>query len=64
VIAPTAAISALPYIPTESMAAIRFFYYTLGDKLWGEYGFYDSFAGNEGWWANSYLAIDQGPSSV
>jgi hypothetical protein len=61
VIAPTAAISALPYIPTESMAAIRFFYYTLGDKLWGEYGFYDSFAGNEGWWANSYLAIDQGP---
>jgi len=61
VIAPTAAVSALPYTPAESMAAIRFFYYTLGDRLWGEYGFYDAFAVNEGWWADSYLAIDQGP---
>ncbi|MCX6266874.1 MAG: Ig-like domain-containing protein [Bacteroidetes bacterium] len=61
VIAPTAAISALPYTPEQSMSSIRFFYYTLGDKLWGEYGFYDSFDGNEGWWADSYLAIDQGP---
>ncbi len=61
VIAPTAAISALPYTPEQSMSAIRFFYYTLGDHLWGEYGFYDSFDVNEGWWANSYLAIDQGP---
>ena len=27
----------------------------------GEYGFYDAFDPNEGWWADSYLAIDQGP---
>ena len=61
VIAPTAAISALPYTPDQSMSAIRFYYYTLGDHLWGTYGFYDSFDATEGWWADSYLAIDQGP---
>lgn len=61
VIAPTAAISALPYTPEQSMEALRHFYYILGDKLWGEYGFYDAFSVTEGWWAGSYLAIDQGP---
>lgn len=61
VITPTAAISSLPYTPEESMEALRFFYYSLGDRLWGEYGFYDAFNLTEGWTANSYLAIDQGP---
>ncbi len=61
VITPTAAISSIPYTPTESLEAIRFFYYLLGDKLWGQYGFHDAFNVNEDWYANSYLAIDQGP---
>lgn len=61
VITPTAAISALPYAPEESMEAIKHFYYLLGDKLWGEYGFYDAFNITENWYASSYLAIDQGP---
>jgi hypothetical protein len=61
VITPTAAVSALPYTPEESMDAIRHFYFVLGDRTWGEYGFYDAFCPTEGWWANSYLAIDQGP---
>ena len=60
-ITPTAAISAIPYIPDQSMAAIKHFYYILGDRLWGTYGFYDAFDVDEGWWADSYLAIDQGP---
>lgn len=64
VITPTAAISSLPYTPEESMEAIRFFYYTIGDRLWGPYGFYDAFNITEGWTANSYLAIDQGPIIV
>ncbi|OOQ60711.1 glucoamylase family protein [Mucilaginibacter pedocola] len=64
VIAPTAAISSLPYTPTQSMAALRFFYYKLGDKLWGDYGFYDAFNLSNPWFANSYLAIDQGPEIV
>jgi len=61
VIAPTAAVSALPYTPVQSMNAIRQFYYLFGNRLWGENGFYDAFDETEGWWANSYLAIDQGP---
>ena len=61
VIAPTAALSSFPYTPTESMQALKFFYYKLGDKLWGEYGFYDAFNLNEPWFASSTLAIDQGP---
>lgn len=64
VITPTAALSSFPYTPEESMRALEFFYYTLGDRLWGEYGFYDAFNITEGWTANSYLAIDQGPIVV
>jgi hypothetical protein len=61
VISPTAALSSFPYTPNESMKALRFFYYKLGDKLWGEYGFYDAFSLHEPWFASSTLAIDQGP---
>lgn len=64
VITPTAALSSFPYTPEESMKAAKFFYYTMGDKLWGDYGFYDSFNLSQGWIANSYLAIDQGPIVV
>jgi hypothetical protein len=64
VISPTAALSSFPYTPSESMKALKFFYYKLGDRLWGEYGFYDAFNLTEGWTATSYLAIDQGPVVV
>ena len=61
VITPTAALSSFPYTPEYSMDALKFFYYTIGDKLWGQYGFYDAFNPTAGWYADSYLAIDQGP---
>lgn len=64
VITPTAALSSFPYTPEESMKALKFFYYTIGDRLWGPYGFYDAFNVTEGWVADSYLAIDQGPVIV
>ena len=64
VIAPTAAISSIPYTPAESMKALKFFYYVLGDKLWGEYGFKDAFSLQDLWFAESYLAIDEGPVIV
>jgi len=64
VIAPTAALSSFPYTPQESMRALRFFYYTLGDKIWGTYGFKDAFDLDKRWFASSYLAIDQGPIVV
>ena len=61
VIAPTAAVSSIPFTPAESLQALKFFYYQMGDKLWGQYGFYDSFSLNDIWFADSFLAIDQGP---
>lgn len=64
VISPTAAISSIPYTPVESMSALKFFYYKLGDKIWGTYGFSDAFSLNDPWFATSTLAIDQGPIIV
>lgn len=64
VIAPTAAVSSLPYLPEECMAALRTFYYVYGDRLWGEYGFHDAFSLDSNWFAPSYIAIDQGPIVV
>lgn len=64
VIAPTAALSSFPYTPTESMQALKYFYYKLGNKTWGDYGFYDAFSLKDQWFASSTLAIDQGPIVV
>ena len=60
-IAPTAAISSLPFTPEESLQALNFFYYKLGDKIWKQYGFVDAFSLDQIWFADSFLAIDQGP---
>ena len=64
VIAPTAALSSMPYTPDKSMDALKFFYYKLGDKIFKEYGFVDAFKLNDPWFASSFLAIDQGPIIV
>ena len=64
VISPTAAISAIPYTPEESMKAIRHWYEDLSSKVWGPYGFYDAFSETAEWYPQQYLAIDQGPEIV
>lgn len=64
VIAPTAALSAFPYTPDISLRTMRYFYEELGDRLWGPYGFYDAFSIHHDWFADNYLAIDQGPIVV
>lgn len=63
-ITPTAALSAFPYTPDYSMKALKHYYYDLGDKLWGEFGFKDAFNLTHNWYAKSNLAIDQGPIVV
>lgn len=63
-ITPTAALSSFPYTPTQSMKALKHFYYDLGDSLWSEYGFVDAFNQTKNWYAKSHLAIDQGPIIV
>ncbi len=60
-LAPTAAISSMPYTPDESIAALKHFYHTYGPRLWGEFGLRDAFNVDQDWFADSYLAIDQGP---
>ena len=60
-ISPTAAISSMPYTPELSMNALKSFYYVYGNKLWGQYGFYDAFNLSQNWYASSYIAIDEGP---
>lgn len=64
VITPTAALSAFPYTPEYSMQALKHFYYNMGNKLWSEYGFVDAYSEQFNWYANSHLAIDQGPIIV
>ncbi len=63
VISPTAALSSMPYTPEESFAMLRWMY-TEADTLVGEYGPYDAFSIEHGWYTPRYLAIDQGPIPV
>jgi len=64
VISPTAALSSFPYTPEFSMDALKHFYFDLGSKTFGKYGFYDAFSEQKNWFPKQYLAIDQGPAVV
>jgi len=64
VIAPTAALASMPYAPQEAMVALRHFRDDMGDRLFRELGFADSFNTSANWVADSHLAIDQGPIVV
>ncbi len=64
VIAPTAALSSIPYTPEYSMEAMRHWYNEMKDTLYGPYGFYDAFSETAQWFPKKYLAIDQGPTVV
>jgi hypothetical protein len=64
VISPTAALSSFPYTPIQSIAAMKHWYNDMKDKVWGPYGFYDAFSVQDSWYAQKYLAIDQGPIVV
>jgi len=61
-LSPTAALSAMPYTPAESLATLKHLYHAYGNRLWGEFGFKDAFNLDRDWFAESYLAIDQGPT--
>ncbi len=64
VISPTAALSSMPYAPEYVMEVMRHLYTTFGDRLFGEYGFYDAFSETDEWFPQRYLAIDQGTIPV
>jgi hypothetical protein len=60
-ISPTAALASLPYAPREVMSTLRHFLDEHGEQLWGRYGFTDAFCQQRNWYADTYIAIDQGP---
>lgn len=59
-IPPYAAVAALPFVPEESMAAIRYMKETFGEKIWGEYGFTSAFNVDRDWYSTEFIGIDQG----
>jgi hypothetical protein len=46
------------------MAALRHLYRDLGDRIWGRFGFVDGFSEQQDWYADTYVAISQGPIIV
>ena len=68
-IAPTAAGGSVPFAPEVAIPTLMHFRDRFGDRLYGQYGFKDAFnlsypgkSGEPtGWFADQYLAIDQGP---
>ncbi len=63
-ISPTAALSSIPYLPAEAMAALKYFYRERGRDLWGFHGPWDAFNDKVGWVKKAWLGIDQGPIMV
>ena len=60
-IAPTAALSSLPYLPEEAMRALRHFMTLPAGRIAGRFGFVDAFSPASKWFARTHLAINQGP---
>ncbi|WP_232366309.1 glucoamylase family protein [Salinimonas sediminis] len=65
-IQPTAALSSMPYTPSESLSVLRNLYRNYGKHLFGEMGFYDGLNPSvsqdpQQQVRYTYLAIDQGP---
>ena len=63
-ISPTAALSSLPYAPAEATTAMRHFLKRYGKRVWRGFGFVDAFCESQRWYADTFLAIDQGPIVV
>lgn len=61
VIAPTAALSSMPFLPVQASEAARHFMAWNGGGLVGRFGLMDSFEPSSGWVSKTHLAIDQGP---
>lgn len=63
-IAPTGAIGSFPYMPKESMQALKNYYFNYGKFLWGEYGFRDAFDLTNNWCSEIYMGLNQAPMTV
>lgn len=59
-IAPSGSAGSIVFAPEESIAALKHMYETHYAKLYGDYGFKDSFNLDMNWFCYDYLGIDQG----
>ncbi len=57
---PCAPGGSLPFAPQECLAALREMRRVGGDRVWGRYGFADSFNPHNGWVSGDVIGIDQG----
>ena len=63
-ISPTGALACMPYTPSESLAALRQFYYNHGRQMWGIYGFRDAFNPTENFVSDIFMGLNQAPIMV
>lgn len=63
-IAPTGALSSMPYTPEASLEALKYYYRDLGSHLWDIYGLRDAFNLKENWYARIYMGLNQAPIAV
>jgi hypothetical protein len=63
-IAPYGPLSSLPFAPEIVLPTTKSLLEKYGDKIWGKYGFYDSFNLTANWVDNDFLGIDEGPMLI
>lgn len=59
-LAPSAVVASLPFLPEESLKSAKYMYKKYGDKIWGKYGFVDSFNPHQDWYDDGFIGIDKG----
>jgi len=63
-IAPYGPLSSLPFAPEIVIPTIQSINKKYGAKLWGKYGYYDSFNPTANWVNDDFIGIDQGPMLI
>ena len=63
-IAPYGPLSSLPFAPEIVLPAIKSMIDRNGSKIWGKYGFYDSFNHTARWVNDDFIGIAQGPMLI
>jgi hypothetical protein len=63
-IAPYGPLSSLPFAPEIVLPTIRSINEKYGRKLWGKYGYYDSFNPTANWVNDDFIGIDEGPMLI
>ena len=59
-IAPSAVAASIPFIPEMAIPSLKYMYQKYSDKIWGKYGFVDSFNPSQEWYDDGFLGIDKG----